>query len=98
MSGNSPKPRSPERLTMMRDIVARWDEDRGLLVTATFRYDEWCCGEAHETVDAIATVYDIYDRAQYRAAKKRYMKRKREFDEILEAEKNRADGEQLTLF
>lgn len=98
MSDFEPKPRSPERLHMLNDMVARWDEDRGLLVTVTFRYEEWCCGEAHETVDAIATVYDIYDKAQYRAAKKRYMKSKREFDEILEEEKNRANGEQLTLF
>ncbi len=95
---NEPKPRSPERLRMLNDIVARWDEERGLLVTATFHYDEWCCGEAHETVDAIATVYDIYDKAVYRAAKKRYAKNKREFDEILEAEKNRMNGEQLRLF
>lgn len=98
MSGNDPKPRSPERLTMMRDIVARWDEDRGLLVTVTFRYDEWCCGEAHEAVDAIATIYEVFDKAQLRAAKKRYEKHQRELDEILESDKNRMNGEQLTLF
>lgn len=93
-----PKPRSPERLTLLRDIAGKYDPERGLVIIASFRYDEWCCGEAHEVVDAIAAVYKVFDKAQRRAAIKRYRKSKREMEEVLLADKNRMNGEQLTLF
>lgn len=93
-----PKPRSPLRLTMLRDIAGKYDPEQGLVVTASFRYDEWCCGEAHEVVDAVATVYEMFEAAQERAEKKRIKKNKRKFNKILLKEKNRMNGEQLTLF
>lgn len=96
--GHDPKPRSPERLTLLADMRGHYDPERGLVVTANFRYDEWCCGEVHEIVDAIATVYDVYEKAVEREQRKRYKRNRKELQAILEAEETRRHGEQLTLF
>lgn len=98
MSDFEPKPRSPERLHMLNDMVARWDEDRGLLVTVTFRYEEWCCGEAHETVDAITAVYEMYEAALEMAYDARVAVINEELGYLREEIDSSSKYEQLTLF
>jgi len=98
MSGYEPKPRSPERLTMLNDITGKYDPDRGLIVTASFRYDEWCCGEAHEVVDAIAAVYEVYDKAWGDAHVERIDRINEELSDLRQDIEKDSRYEQLTLF
>ncbi len=62
-----PEPRSPERLRILPYITGRFDPDEGTLVTFTVKYDEWCCSEAHEIADAIATVIETIENAAIEA-------------------------------
>lgn len=94
-----PKPRSPERITVLPDISARYDNERGVLVTFTVRYEEWCCAETHELVDAIATVVETLEGAAHKAAMKRRNKNNRELKAALDSESpTRRDDEELGLF
>ncbi len=96
---NEPKPRSPERIVVLPDISARYEEGRGTLVTFTVRYEEWCCAEAHELTDAIATVIETLEGAADKARKKRIKKINREIADALSEDATRREGpEQLTLF
>ena len=96
---NDPKPRSPERIVVLPDISARYEEGRGTLVTFTVRYEEWCCAEAHELTDAIATVIETLEDAALKAQKKRMKKINKRVMEALSEDATRREGpEQLTLF
>lgn len=71
MSGLEPAPRSPERLRILPEIHGFFDPDRGTVVTITVKYDEWCCSESHEVVDAIATVIETIESAALTARNER---------------------------
>lgn len=90
---------SPERIQLLPDIVATFDPDRGCIVTFTVRYEEWCCGEAHELSNAIAIVVETLESAADCARATRV---KGERDAVSEAlddyATRRNDGVQLTLF
>lgn len=70
MSGLEPKPRSPERLELLR-VESAGFTDGDLQVTVTFRYDPWCCNGFHEVADAVQAVHDMMDKSADRAYKKR---------------------------
>lgn len=68
---DTPPPRSPERIKVLPYISASYAEDRGTTVTFTVQYEEWCCAEAHELSDAIATVVETLENAAEEAKRKR---------------------------
>jgi len=95
---NDPRPQSPERITVLPDISARYEDGKGALVTFTVRYEEWCCAEAHELADGIAAVIETLEGAAIKARKKRIRKANREVARALAEDATRRGPEQLTLF
>lgn len=48
-----PQPGNPERISLLKFESSGFSDDGTVLITATFRYDPWCCNESHEVVDGI---------------------------------------------
>jgi hypothetical protein len=71
MSGLSPKPKSPERLDLVRVESAGYNDDGSLEVTVTYRYDPWCCNGFHEVADGVQAIHDMMEKSADRAYKKR---------------------------
>lgn len=83
MSGLDPKPRSAERLDLVRVDSADF-ADGSVEVTVTFRYDPWCCNGFHEVADGVQAVHQMVEKAVERAHKKRTDKINAEYREIRE--------------
>ena len=83
MSGRDPKPRSPERLDLLRVDSAGY-VDGSIEVTVTYRYEPWCCNGFHEVADGVQAVHQMVDKAIARAYKKRTDKINAEYQEIRE--------------
>lgn len=56
MSGREARPRSPERLSVLRVDGAAFEDDGRLTVTVTVNYEPWCCCGPHELTDAVIAV------------------------------------------
>ena len=90
---------SPERIYLLPDIHARFEPEKGAVVTFTVRYEEWCCSEAHELSNAIAVVVETIENAAEDARRKRVEKANEEIKKALREEATRRETwEQLTLF
>lgn len=90
---------SPERIYLLPDIHARFEPDKGAVVTFTVRYEEWCCSEAHELSNAIAVVVETIENAAEEARRKRVEKANEEIKKALREEATRRETwEQPTLF
>ena len=97
--GNEPDALSPERICLLPDIHARFEHEKGAVVTFTVRYEEWCCSEAHELSNAIAVVVETIENAAEEARRKRIEKANNEIKEALREEATRREGwVQPTLF
>lgn len=48
-----PRPGNPERISLLKFESAGYSTSGEVLITATFRYDAWCCNGSHEIVDGI---------------------------------------------
>jgi hypothetical protein len=48
-----PPPESPERISLLKFESAGFSDDGTVLITATFRYDTWCCSDSHEIVAGV---------------------------------------------
>jgi hypothetical protein len=83
MSGRDPKPKSPERLDLLRVDSAGY-VDGSVEVTVTYRYDSWCCNGFHEVADGVQAVHQMVDKAVGRAYKKRTDRINAEYREIRE--------------
>ncbi len=71
MSGHEARPRSPERLSVLRVDGAAFDEAGRLTVTVTFDYEPWCCSGPHELTDAVIAVTETLAVAAEGAARAR---------------------------
>jgi len=83
MSGRDPRPKSPERLDLLRVDSAGYVEG-SVEVTVTYRYDSWCCNGFHEVADGVQAVHQMLDKSAERAHKKRIDKINSEYREITE--------------
>lgn len=61
--GHDYRPRDPRRLHLTNKIETGYDDTGILLVTVTYRYDEWCCDGVHEAADAITAIEEIHAEA-----------------------------------
>lgn len=48
-----PRPGNPERISLLKFEAAGFSDDGTVLITATFRYEPWCCNGSHEIVDGV---------------------------------------------
>lgn len=63
MSGNEPKPGSPERLQRVTKTRARIRGGQ-VAVTVTVIYEPWCCLEGHELADGVKAVTEALEAAR----------------------------------
>lgn len=77
---NDPRPKSPERLVLHPDVMARF-VDGVVRIDATLTYEPWCCNGAHEVIDALQTLHDVIQKSAEHAERRRVRKIQKEIEE-----------------
>lgn len=79
-----PRPGNPERITLLKYESAGFNEEGSLLITATFRYEPWCCNDAHEIVDGVNALAKAIEQSQDSEREARLERLKDEYKEFLD--------------
>jgi len=82
---HEPKPKSPERLSLLGYSQVRHKDGR-VRLTVELAYERWCCSGPHELVDAVETVKEVFEVAEEVAQKLRLKEIEKEVNEKLDTD------------
>lgn len=81
-----PRPGNPERVSLLKFESAGFSDDGTVLITATFRYEPWCCNGGHEIVDGVNAVSSAIEQSYESEKSARLGRLNDEYKGILDGE------------